>query len=116
MWNDQEQNVFINFPNHFAEIELWPFISTDENKHPQFLKLTETIPEHITMIAFDQKSIQKSSSLPTLERPYAKNTTMITTLFDLNSPSDSVSIPTHNIDPHYSPNHFSNSTLNTNIN
>ena len=100
MWIDQDQNAFINFPNHFNKDELLPFISNNENKHPQFLNLTETLVDHINMITFDQMSIQRTSLLPSPKRPYATTTNMTSNLFNLNSLSDTVSIPTHNIDPH----------------
>ena len=76
MWIDQDQNAFINFTDHFTTNELLPFISNDDNKHPQYFNLTETPKNHMNLISYDQMSIQKTSSLPSPKRPYSTITNM----------------------------------------
>ena len=49
------------------------------------------------MIFCDQKSIQKTFSVPSLKRPYNTITNMTSNSFHLDSPP--VSVPTHNIGP-----------------
>ena len=110
MWIDQDQNAFINFLDHFTTNELLPFISNNDNKHPQYFNLTETPKQHINLISYDQMSIQKTSPLPSPKRPYTTITNMTSNLFNLDTPS--VSVSTHNIGP----NLLSISTLNPFLN
>ena len=74
-------------------------MSNDANKHPQKINLTETPKDHIKMIISDQKSIQKTSPLPSLKRPYTTITNMTSSLFSLDSPTDIIPVPTNKI--HY---------------
>ena len=98
MWDDKDQNAFLNFPSHFTENELLPFIISDQNRDPQYLDLTKTPVEHLNLLTFDQMSIQHSSPLPTLKRPYATITQLTSDHFNTNSP-DTISVRTHVIDP-----------------
>ena len=110
MWIDQDQNAFINFPDRFTTKELLPFITNNDNKHPHYFNLTESPKEHINLMSYDQMSIQKTSPLPSLKRPYSTITNMTPNLLNLESPS--VSVCTHNIGP----NPISFSNLNPSLN
>ena len=59
-------------------------------------------------------SIQKTSPLPSLIRPYTTITNMVSILFNLDSPSDTIPVPTHNIGPNPLPNSILNPPLNNN--
>ena len=40
IWNQIDQKAFQNFPQYFSKEELLPFLISEENKHPRFVKLT----------------------------------------------------------------------------
>ena len=68
----------------------------------------------INMIIYDQMSIQKTSPLLSLKRLYTTITNMTSNLFNLDSPSDTIPVPTHNIGPNPLPNSSLNPSLNNN--
>ena len=59
-------------------------------------------------------SIRKTSPIPSLKRPYNTTTNMTSNLFNLDSPSDTIPVTTHNIDPNPPPNSNLNPPLNNN--
>ena len=94
MWIDKDQPSYVNFPQHFDKDELLPFIKSYANEHPQYVKLTDMHPDHITMISYVMKNTDYSEPLSASKRPYATLTDISSTALVPNSQPDTTSVHT----------------------
>ena len=63
LWEQQDQNAYINFPQVLTESELLPFINDDKNKHVHYRDRTSFNIKPFYLIIFDYSIIVERSEL-----------------------------------------------------
>ena len=69
IWEQQDQNAYINFPQVLTETELLPFKISDRNKHVHYRNLTSFNINNFELINFDHNFLLERSET-SVSRPY----------------------------------------------
>ena len=69
LWEQQDQNAYINFPQALTGTELLPFIIKNRNKHVHYRDLNSFYINHFEQIDFDYNFILARSETSDC-RPY----------------------------------------------
>ena len=69
LWEQQDQNAYINFPQVLTETKLLPFIISDTNKHVHYRDPTSPNISHLELINLDNHRIVEDSEISD-NRPY----------------------------------------------
>ena len=85
IWEQQDQNAYINFPQVLTETELLPFIIKDTNKHVYYRDSTSFNITYFELINFDTNFILEHSERSD-NRPYTTPTLISEPLPDEYSP------------------------------
>ena len=79
LWEQKDQQAYINFPQILTHIELLPYIIKNENKHLQFRDLTSFNVTHFEQINLDHNFLLEHSETSD-NRPFiTSNTSPVTT-------------------------------------
>ena len=71
LWEQQDQNSYINFSQVLTESELLPFRISDTNKHVQYRDTTSLNISHLELIDLDNHRIVEHSEISD-NRPYTR--------------------------------------------
>ena len=69
LWSQQDQPAFTAFPNHFTADECLPFIISEQNEHPYFLKPQSITKQTLDYMRFDHLLITENDIFAD-NRPY----------------------------------------------
>ena len=78
LWEQKDQQAYINFPKALTHIELLPYIINNQNKHLHYIDLTSLNVTHFEQINLDHNFVLEHSETSD-NRPYTTSDTSHTT-------------------------------------
>ena len=78
LWEQKDQQAYINFPQALTHIELLPYIINNQNKHLHYIDLTSLNVTHFEQINLDHNFVLEHSETSD-NRPYTTSDTSQTT-------------------------------------
>ena len=78
LWEQKDQQAYINFPQALTHIELLPYIINNQNKHLHYIDLTSLNVTHFEQINLDHNFVLEHSETSD-NRPYTTSDTSHTT-------------------------------------
>ena len=86
LWEQQDQNAYINFPQVLTETELLPFVISETNKHVHYREPTSLNKSHLELINLDNQFIVDNSEMSD-KRPYATTNILSEILSEQHDPN-----------------------------